>query len=312
MGILGRPVFALCLTVFLGGGEAARGDFLPMVSGIEVSAKGALGTEYTDFYGLGADLEFGNFLDQNNLTGDFHLNYTDDIEPQDAPLSATPVKNVIYWSGGFSVNPWRGGRLGLDYDSYYDSFESLYTQGVKVSLGQGPFTLSYRNAETQLSAPTGFYILPTDQARVKFNGAFMFQESLDLSAHYKPSKSCSLLADVSASWYTPNAADFTSLLSTQALSSLGNLQDALQNYEQWTVNVSWRQKWSQTFETKVSQLYSNLIVAANPYTITTVTFGFHWTPSYYTGLSYEYQYTPVGDTSFAILELRWNWDRDYP
>ncbi len=284
-------------------------DFLPMIDGTELSATGSLGTERTSFYGFDGDIILGSLINRHSRSGDFHLNYTNDIEPTNPPDTGSPLKSVIYWAGGFSILPWKDGTIGLDYDSSSDSFEQLYSTGIKLTLGQGPISASYRYAETQLLSTDGVYVNPANQNKVKYSGAFIFQQTAEIDGSFHTTKMQTIFGSVAASWYNPDAADFANLLSQTALQSLANFQDALQDFELWSVTLGWRQKWTRALESKVSQSVANLVIATNPYTVSTVTVGYHWTPQYYTSLGYQYSYTPVEDTSNIILELRFDWDR---
>jgi hypothetical protein len=301
--------FLKCISIILLLAPVSYAAGPPMLDGIELSTQGSLGTERTDFYGFSGDLIFGSILDPQNHMGDFHLSYTNYLEPSDPSTDASPLKSVIYWAGGFSVVPWNQGSFGLDLDSNYDAFEGLYTTGIRISLGQGPVGLSYRNARIALQTTPSSYTNPVTGVKGKDIGAFIYQQTVEVSGRFHPRKSTTIFSSVSYAWYNPNASELTNLLSQSALISLSNLQDALDNFELWSVSIGWREKITKKWDLRLSQAISNLIVAANPYLVSNAAIGYHWTPEYYTGLSYQYIYTPLSDTSNILLELRWNWDR---
>jgi hypothetical protein len=289
---------------------AIADDFLPMLDGTDLSLTGGVGTGSNDYFGVGGTFYMGEDLDPKNITGDFHFNYSANFAPEDSTVDNSPLKRLTNWSGGFSVDPWSHGSLGFDFDSSSDPFEQLATEGLRVSLDQGPAGISYRIARTTLQTP--FQVDPTNPKKspTDFLGAFIYQQTLGFGLHEKFGKSDFLSASGAVSFFNPDAADFATLLNADSLATLGNLQSELQNFERWNAGSSWRHKYNDRWDSRVSGQFSHLVVGENPLVIATASGGYHWTHDFLTRLGIQYLYTPGEPITTVIFEARWSWIRE--
>jgi hypothetical protein len=309
MGFL-KGLFLASILIALNA-HAESNDFLPMIDGVDASLSGGVGTGSNDYIGVGGAFYVGSDLDRKNTTGDFHFNYVADFSPEDSTVENSAEQRLTNWSGGFSADLWPKTTIGVDYDSTSDPFDQLDTEGLHLSLDCGPGSLGYRIARTTLEVPFQIDSTNPQNPPKDYLGAFIYQQTVDAGWRIKPSKTDTISIHGSVSFFNPDAADFATLLNKNSLSALGNLQSELQNFERWNAGFTWRHKYNDKWDSRLSSQFSHLVLGTNPLIMTTATGGYHWSEGFSTRLGAQYLYTPGQPITSVIFEARWSWIRDH-
>ena len=306
-GQMGILILAVTLAALSGFGPVAAHadpDVTSAVDGAEVSWNGGAGTGSYDFFGLSGSLFVGSLLDPHNLTGDFHFSYTANFLPEDSSVQNGPRHRITDWEGGLSVNAWPKATLGLDYDSSSDPFDQLDSAGVRVSIGEGIFSLSNRFARTTLNTPI------TQGGHTTFQGAFIYQDTLQGGIRITLDRKDNVSLSGSYSFFHPEVADFATLLEQNQFAALSNLRSDLDNFELWNAGLVYRRKWNDRWDSKASFQFSHLLIAENPAIVAGLSGGYRWNPTLSARLGVRYFYLPSNPLTSVVSEISWSWERE--
>jgi hypothetical protein len=311
MGILNRALALLLLAPALAGANV----FAP-VSGIEASLKGGVGPGRIGEGGTTFTVRFGDDDDKSNRSGDLHLSYDDQLTPSDSTNVDSDIKHIHSWSGGFLVSPWKGGSVGVELDSTSDYSLNLYSDGVKATIGQEPFKLSYRFARSTLRTQIN---LGTPKNPVLREGAGIYQQTLELEDEIKLEKGSRLTLTGAASLFHPDVNQFADLLNgaqlpngVQVFQGFSSFQDTLENFQRWAFGANWKYDLPDGWDSTVSATLSNIVISANPLVETQLALGYEFSEAVHVQGEWDYTHDPQTHSSLYTLEFRYTWDRPGP
>ena len=291
-------LFALQLT------SPAYADVPGLINHLDVLGNGtaAAGSVYSA--GGTTILGLGNLDNPSNRTGELHLSYTSQVSPSNPYDPNSSLKQTANWTYGAQADLWEKVFLGVDFDSLSDNVELLYTNGIKVTLGIDPLKLSYRHARNQIQY--GFKLPFTGP--LEFQGAFIFQDTLDAELTFLLGEKDSLSFTGSYSVFSPNVSLFADLLNSY-LSALSNFQDTIQSFEQWSMGFHFSHEFNDTWDAGFDAKLAHLIIPANPSVETSLTLGYRFSKQFHVQVGWDYTGDPLYHLSSGALELKYSWDR---
>ena len=279
----------------------------PLVAGIDAttSTSAAAGNVYSA--GTSLTLNFGSEEDPSNRAGDIHLSYTDQMSPLDPSDSDSNLKHVGSYAGGLTSSIFKNTSIGVDLDHSADSSQSLTTDGMKVSLGYDPLRLSYRHAKDVIGSD---FILPRPKGKVSptYQGIFIYQSTFGMELSLDLGEINSITFNNEYSLFSPDVADFATVLTNPALASVADFSTTLQNFELWSTGATWKHNWSKIIDTSCMGRLAHLIIPGDSLYETTFEVGYKFKDSYHLKLGWDYINSPLNISSTATLELRISWD----
>jgi hypothetical protein len=288
---------------------AGANVFAP-VNGIEGTLKGGVGPGRLGDYGGTFTTFFGSEDDRSNRTGDIHMGYDSQALPSDANNIDSDLKQVHIWTGGFLVSPWRGGLMGVDLDSTSDNSLSLYTDGVKATVGQDSWRLSYRYGRSVLRTQINVGTVKDPSFR---EGAGIYQQTLELEHQFKLEKHSRLTLTGSASLFHPDVNEFSNLLNdNRQFAGFASFQDTLSNFQRWALEGTWKNDWPEGWDSTVSASLANIVISANPLVETQLAVGYEFSEVLHVQGEWAYTHDPQLHSSLYTVEFRFTWDRPGP
>ena len=278
----------------------------PLLEGIDAttSTSAAAGSVYSA--GASLTLSFGSEDDQSNRAGDIHLSYNDQMSPLDPTNLNSTLKHVGSYAGGLSTTITKKTSIGLDLDHSADSSQSLTTDGMKVSLGYDPIKISYRHAKDVISTQ---FVLPRPKGRVSptYDGVFIYQSTLGMELNLDLGEINSLTLSGEFSKFSPDVADFSTILTNPSLASVGDFSTTLENFELWSSGAAWKHNWSKKIDSGAAVRLAHLIIPGDSLYETIFDVGYKFRENYHVKLGWDYVNSPLNISSTATLELRMSW-----
>jgi|GEM_PF-3377008 len=292
----------LYLSFYLIGSSGAYA--VPLFKGGDISLLTSAGVGRIYLGGVASTLRIGDRDSSDALSGNFHFNLEKEFSPSDSSNPDSPFKQNTNLSGGGLVDVSDEFSIGLDLDHLEDSFENLYSDGIKISLLYSYFQLAYRYARSTIRSPFNPFgaLIP-----FTIQGAEIFQSTIETVGVLPLSDHSEILADLNYSFFTPSVSGFSGLLSSPGLSSLANFQDTLQNFELWSLLIGVNSELSDSWTLFLNSRLAHIIIGENPLIAINPGLEFSFSPSLHAGLSWNYSFTPAVVESIYSLEIRYSW-----
>jgi hypothetical protein len=295
----------LPLWIVLSGATALASEVPHLIDGAELSSEDSAGPGSIYSWGFTGVVRLGSEDDLSNRSGDLHFNYTNQIAPENVTGPVDPLKHSTNWSGGTAINLWTGAFVGLDLESTSDPIEQLYSDALKVSLGQDPVRFSYRYSRNEIEFPLVISNRPYD-------GTFIYQHTAEVEVSLVNNDVDYFSVVGNYSFFFPNAQEFASLLSLPQLASLSNFQDTLDEFEQWSVGVNWTRhfgsKWDGTFAPRLA----HLIIPGSPLEELVLNVGYKINNTFHVQIGADYTHDSLEHQIVFPLVIKASWDREPP
>ncbi|MBI3556865.1 MAG: hypothetical protein HY074_11430 [Deltaproteobacteria bacterium] len=307
---------ALALLILLGVGlplHSAFAKFMPALNSLETVTNDSVSAGPNYNLGVSMDLALGSRDDPSNSMASLHGNYSRQMAPLDPTSKDTRLKDVNNFSSGVSINVLEKGVVGVDFDSASDRYESVFTNGFKITLGYEPIRLSYRYAGTTIEQT----ITPAPQlkngklvAQPNQEGAFIYQQTLALEGNFELSPADTLSPAVALATFSPGANLFANVLANNAgLQSLSTFTDTLQSFEQYSYGSEWRHYFDDTWGSKLGIKIVHEIITANTLFESSMGMGYRLSGGTHVQLGWDYSHDATAVQNILTLEFKVSWDR---